>query len=168
MKRYIIPVVAALVLLFACSTLVNAQTKPEPSVKFSGEVALPLIIGASGLQQAERVTVDRKDRDGQVHHYTGVLLSDLLARAGTTMGKELRGENLTKYVLVEASDGYQIIFTLAELDPNFTDEKIILADQMDSKPLPLADGPFRIIVQNDKKPARCIKQVTSIKVGFAQ
>jgi DMSO/TMAO reductase YedYZ molybdopterin-dependent catalytic subunit len=168
MKRYIIPIAVTLVLLLTHPTWVNAQTKPEATVKISGEVSQPLTIGAAELQKAERVAVDRKDRDGKVHHYTGVLLSALLTQAGTTLGKDLRGENLTKYVLVEASDGYQIIFTLAELDTDFTDEKIILADQMDDRPLPLADGPFRIIVQNDKKPARCIKQVTSIKVGFAQ
>lgn len=112
--------------------------------------------------------ISRKDRDNKEHHYTGVLLSTLLADSGTTTGKELRGENLTKYVIVEASDGYQVIFSLAELDAEFSDNKIILADTIDSTPLAPADGPFRIIVQNDKRPARCIKQVNSIRVGFAK
>jgi DMSO/TMAO reductase YedYZ molybdopterin-dependent catalytic subunit len=100
--------------------------------------------------------------------YTGVLLSAILQRAGATMGKDLKGENLTKYATVEASDGYQVVFALAELDKDFTDRQIILATQIDGKPLAPADGPSRIIVQDEKKPARCIKQVTAIKVAFAK
>ena len=84
------------------------------------------------------------------------------------MGNDLKGENLTKFISVSASDGYQVVFALAELDKSFTDRVIILASLMDGKPLPTGDGPFRIIVQDEKKPARCIKQVTSIKVAFAK
>jgi len=109
-----------------------------------------------------------KDKDGNEHAYTGVLLADLLQKAGTTMGKDLKGKNLTKFISVEASDGYQVVFALAELDKDFTDRTIILANMMDGKPLPTGDGPFRIIVQDEKKPARCIKQVTAIKVQFAK
>jgi hypothetical protein len=70
--------------------------------------------------------------------------------------------------LVEARDGYQVVFALAELDKDFTDRRIILADKVDGKSLSPADGPFRIIVQDEKKPARCIKQVTGIKIQFAK
>ena len=95
-------------------------------------------------------------------------MSTILQKAGVTSGKDLRGKNLTKYVQVEASDGYQVVFALAELDKDFTDRMIILADEVDGKPLAAGDGPFRIIVQDEKKPARCIKQVTAIKVAYAK
>ena len=80
----------------------------------------------------------------------------------------MKGENLTKYVLAEASDGYQVTFALAELDKDFTDRLIILATTIDGKPLAAGDGPFRIIIQDEKKPARCMKQVTGLKVMFAK
>ena len=91
-------------------------------------------------------------------------MSDILLKAGAALGKDLRGGNLNKCLLVEAIDGYQVVFALAELDQAFTDRVIILANEMDGKPLPAADGPFSIIVQDEKKPARCIKQVVGMYV----
>ena len=149
--------------------LIHAQTAgKQASVKITGEVTTPLDIKLEDLKQYKQTEVIRKDRDGNDHTYSGVILADLLQKAGVTLGKDMRGENLTKYVLVDASDGYQVVFALAELDKDFTDRTIILADMVDGKPLAAADGPFRIIVQNEKKPVRCIKQVTSLKVVFAK
>lgn len=143
--------------------LTNAQT-----VKVSGEVTAPLTLDATSFHQFAQVSETRKDRDGLDHTYTGVPLAEILKKAGATMEGALKGENLTKYLLVEASDGYQVIFALAELDKSFTDQVIILADTIDGKPLAAGDGPFRIIVPNDKKPARCAKQVIGLKVMFAK
>ena len=108
------------------------------------------------------------NKDGKDHVYSGVILSTILQKAGVTSGKDLRGKNLAKYILITANDGYKVIFALAELDKDFTDKIVILADKADGKPLPVGDGPFRVIVQDEKKPARCIKQVTEIKVQIAQ
>jgi DMSO/TMAO reductase YedYZ molybdopterin-dependent catalytic subunit len=138
----------------------------QQSVKISGEVTAPLALTSADLQKFNQVAVTRKDRDAKDHTYSGALLSDILQKAGVTMAAQLKGENLSKYLWVEASDGYQVIFALAELDKSFTDRLIILADKMDGKPLPAGDGPFRIIVQDEKKPARCIKQVTSMRIQF--
>jgi DMSO/TMAO reductase YedYZ molybdopterin-dependent catalytic subunit len=162
MKKYTL-----ILLLLIAGFGTRAQTK-EAVVKVTGEVTNPLTIGSADLQQYKQTTVTRKDRDGKDHTYSGVIVSEILAKAGVTLGPELRGENLAKYLLVEASDGYQVLFALAELDKGFTDRSIILADKIDGQPLAPADGPFRIIVQDEKKPARCIKQVTAMKVLFAK
>ena len=166
MKRYCMIAFIGLLAYITPNSL-KAQTK-QATVKISGEVTAPLTIGEADLQKFEQTKVVRKDRDGNDHTYSGVVLATLLQKAGATLGKDLRGENLTKYVLIDAADGYQVVFALAELDKDFTDRTIILADQMDGKPLPVADGPFRIIVQDEKKPARCMKQVTAMRVMFAK
>ncbi len=169
MKKYYWVVIAIVAGFLSNPVLTKAQdASKEASVKVSGEVATSLELKLADLQQFQQADVTRKDRDGKDHVYSGVVLADILQKAGATMGKDLRGENLTKYILVEASDGYQVIFALAELDKGFTDRTIILASRVDGKPLPDGDGPFRIIVQDEKKPARCIKQVTGIKVLFAK
>jgi len=168
MKNNLIALIISLSLTFGLFLPSAAQVKKEVAVKISGELTKPLSLTVTDLQKMERVEVSRKDRDNKEHQYSGVSLSGLLTLCGATMGKDLRGENLIKYVIIEASDGYQVIFSLAELDSEFSDQKIILADTIDNLPLAAADGPLRIIVQNDKKPARCIKQVTSIKIGFAK
>ncbi len=91
----------------------------------------------------------------------------ILKNAGVSLGEELRGENLTKYLLVEASDGYQVVFSLAEIDPAFTSRKIILANRKDGVLLSSDEGPFHIVIDGEKRKARNARQVISIKVKFA-
>jgi len=116
----------------------------------------------------KRVTVSMKDRDGNEHAYTGVAVADILEMAGVTIGRQLRGKNLTKYMLVKCADGYEVLFSLAELDADFTDRTVIIADQSEGKPLPPGKGPFRLVVPGEKKPARCSFQVTELIIKFAK
>lgn len=160
MKKHLIKI--ALIGLFIAPLTTSAQ-----SVKVTGEVSSPLTIDAKSLHEFKQVTVTRKDKDGKTDHaYTGVTLSDILKKAGVTMEDALKGKNLTKCVLIDAADNYEVAFALAELDKNYTDRMIILADTVDGKPLPQGEGPFRIIVQDEKKPARCVREVVGLKVMY--
>lgn len=153
------------VLLYCLTTLVSqAQTV----LTISGEVTKPLTMQAADLQAMAHTTVTAKDRDGKDHTYSGVPLADLLKQAGATMGGELRGENLTKFVLVKAVDGYEVLFALPEIDADFATRTIILADNVDGAPLPQGVGPYRMVVPGEKKPARWIREVKSIEVRFAK
>jgi DMSO/TMAO reductase YedYZ molybdopterin-dependent catalytic subunit len=152
-----------LVFLSFLTIAVKAQT-----VKVTGEVITPLTLDAASLNQYTQTTVARKDKEGKDHNYTGVTLLEILKKAGVTMEEALKGKNLTKYLLVEASDNYQVVFALAELDKSYTDRAIILASTVDGKALPEGEGPFRIIVQDEKKPARCVRQVIGLKVQIAK
>ncbi len=169
MKKHHLLIAYSLFVLLIAPVFLKAQSSAKrPSIMVTGEVITPLDLTVDDLQQFKQTEVVRKDKDGKDHTYSGVLLSAILQKAGVTLGKDLRGKNLTKYALVDASDGYQVIFALAELDKDFTDRVIILATQIDGKPLAAGDGPFRIIVQDEKKPARCIRLVTGIKIVFAK
>jgi len=137
-------------------------------VKVSGEVLTPLTLSLTDLATMPRTEVSAKDKQGASHTFSGVALAEIFKKAGVTTGKQLRGENLAKYVLVTCADNYQIVFSLAELDSSFTDRVVILADQMEGKPLPAGVGPFRIIVPGEKKPARNCFQVTAIAIKFAK
>ncbi|MEO7991878.1 MAG: molybdopterin-dependent oxidoreductase [Chryseolinea sp.] len=145
-----------------------AQTASKPFVTVEGEVLKPLKLTLEHLLKLKQTEVKAKDRDGKEHIFKGVRLFDLLDSAGVTLGKELRGENLTKYVLIKAVDGYEVIFSLPEIDPEFTGQTILIAYQMDGNPLPKGEGPFRIVAPNDKKPARWIRELTTIKVVFSK
>ena len=152
MKKYALTLLAFIALLInPYLTKLHAQAK-EATVKVTGEVITPLDLKLADLQQFKQTEVQRKDRDGKDHIYTGVILADILQKAGATIGKDLTKENLAKYVLVEASDGYQVVFGLAELDKGFTDRLIILATQIDGKPLDPRDGPFVLLCRKRKKP----------------
>ena len=56
------------------------------------------------------------------------------------------------------------MFALVELSPELTDRVILLADTKDGEPLPPREGPFRIVVPGDKRPARWVRQVRAVTV----
>jgi len=161
-----VPLALALFVCLGISTATFAQN--AASVSVSGEVATPLDLKISDLSGYKQVSHKVKDRDNKEHEFKGVPLIEVLEKAGVTTGSKLRGENLAKYVLIKAADGYEVIYSLPEIDPEFTDQIIILATQKDGQPLPAGEGPFRIITPNDKKQARWIREVRSIKVAFAK
>lgn len=72
------------------------------------------------------------------------------------------------YLLVEAADNYHAVFSLPELDDTYTDKVVILADMQDGKPLDAKNGPWQIVVPDEKKHARWVRQVTALKVIKAQ
>ncbi len=138
----------------------------QAQLTVDGEVMRPLKITPDGLAKFKTAEVKAKDRDGKEHTYRGTLLATVLDSAGVTLGKELRGENLVKYVVVRAADGYEVIYSLAEIDPELSSSVVLLATHVDGSPLPKGEGPFRLVAPNDKRPARWIREITSIKVMF--
>lgn len=80
------------------------------------------------------------------------------------LSDKMKGPQLTQALLFGASDGYQVVFALAEIDPAFATREIILADTRDGKPLDAKEGPFRVIAPGDNRGARWIRQVTSVKI----
>ena len=160
---------APLLLICLFSMYSHAQEKASgPFIKISGELAKPLSLSAADLAKMKHTTATLKDRDGNEHLYKGVAIQDILELSGVTTGKQLRGENLSKYLLVKCADGYELVFSLAELDSGFTDRVVILADELEGKPLPAGKGPFRLIVPGEKKPARSSFQVVEFIVRFAK
>ena len=153
------------------AVVVSSCLKAQPSTSsfaVEGEVVRPLRIGKSELNGLKQTEVNATDHGGQQRVYKGVALFDILNAAGVTLGSLLRGKNLLKYVEVRAADGYEVIFSLPEIDPEFTAQTILLAYEVDGKPLPKGEGPFRLVVPNDKKHARWIRDITTITVTFSK
>lgn len=154
--------------LLGCSLYSATAQNKESFIKVEGEVTKPLTLYPADLAKMNRVEAVLKDRDGKTATYSGVSVYEILKSAGVTLGKELHGENLSKYLLVRAGDGYEVLFSLAELDPDFSNKFVILADQVDGKPLPAGKGPFRFVVPDEKRPARSIFEVTNLIIRFAK
>lgn len=100
--------------------------------------------------------------------YSGVRLSDLLAKLGAPLGNELRGKALAGYVVAAGSDGYKAVLALGEVDPNFHPGEVLVADTMDGKPLDAHSGPFKLVVTEDKRPTRSVRNLVSIELKEAQ
>lgn len=137
------------------------------ALTISGEVTKPVTLQEAEIEDMPHIGVTVKDQDGNEHRYTGVALSDLLKRAGTTLGNELRGKNLRKFVLIKGADAYEVLFALPELDPEFATQTILLADAVDGVPLVPGAGPYRLVVPGEKRPTRWVRNVKSIDVRLA-
>ena len=141
---------------------VAAQETPS-SVEVTGNVQQPLTLTADDLAKMPRASV-RTTNSGMETVYEGVWLHEVLKKAGAAQGSTLRGKALASYVLAQAQDGYQVVFSLAELDPSFIDNQILLADTANGKPLFGAQGRFRLVVPKDKPGARSIRMLTKLEV----
>jgi DMSO/TMAO reductase YedYZ molybdopterin-dependent catalytic subunit len=152
----------SLVFGFLVAALLAGQDAPA-TVQITGAVKQPLTLTADDLAKMPRASV-KTTSSGMETVYEGVWLHEILKRAGVAQGSELRGKALTNYVLAEAQDGYQVVFSLAELDPAFIDNEILLADTANGKPLFGAQGRFRLVAPKDKPGARSIRMLSKIEV----
>jgi DMSO/TMAO reductase YedYZ molybdopterin-dependent catalytic subunit len=150
-----------LVALLAATFL--AAQESRPTIQVTGAVKEPLTLTADDLSKMPRATVRTKSNGLEVV-YEGVPLHEVLKRAGVPLGSELRGKALASYLLASAEDGYQVVFSIAELDPAFTDSVMLLADTADGKPLFGAQGRFRLVVAKDKPGARSVRMLTKLEV----
>ncbi len=153
----------SLILVAAACAL--AQTVPAPAVlAVAGDVPAPLQLKAEDLAKMPRETVSVQEQDGSRIQYEGVPLREVLAKAGAPLGKELRGKALASYVLAKARDGYEVVFTLGEIDASFGNQTILIADKRDGKALFGYQGPFRLVCPNDKAGARSVRMLESLEL----
>lgn len=138
----------------------HAPAAPMPAPAASIDV--PLDAAALGGLTRSRVTASAH---GQALDCNGVALIDLLRKAGAMPAEPLRGGmQLGRRVEVLARDGYRVTFSLGELDPSLGNRQVFLVDQCDGKPLAADSGPLRLIVPEDSRPARGIRQIERITV----
>jgi DMSO/TMAO reductase YedYZ molybdopterin-dependent catalytic subunit len=152
----------SLVLAVLASGVLLAQDA-QPTVQVTGAVKQPLTLSADDLAKMPRATV-RTTSNGMETVYEGVWLHEVLKKAGVPQGSELRGKALASYVLAEAQDGYQVLFSLGELDPAFIDNEILLADTANGKALFGGQGRFRLVAPKDKPGARSVRMLTKLEV----
>jgi hypothetical protein len=103
--------------------------------------------------------------ENKTETYEGVLLEELLRRAGVPQGDQLRGKLLATCVIAEAEDGYKVAFSIAELDSGIANSEILVADTVDGAPIDAKRGPFRLVAPHDTRPARWVRMLKSITVS---
>jgi DMSO/TMAO reductase YedYZ molybdopterin-dependent catalytic subunit len=138
-------------------------TAPSPTLKIDGNVATPLELSLADLKSMPRQTLKVfNPHEKKTEVYQGVPLQELFRRAGVPHGEQLRGALMTTYVLATASDGYRVVFSLAELDPGIQDSDVIVADTLNGAALGPGQGPLKLVAPRDKRPARWIRMLKSL------
>jgi Oxidoreductase molybdopterin binding domain len=143
--------------------LVSAAARAQ-TVAVGGAVPQPYTLTDSLVATLPHVDVRAADHGQPEATYSGVTLRDVVARAGAPTGAAIRGPALATVVVCTASDGYHVVFTLAELDSAFSDRTVLVATRRDGQPLPEREGHFRIIVPGDQRPARWLRQLAGITI----
>jgi hypothetical protein len=146
--------------LILSTTLVHCQ-----QLTVQTEAGKQTILSRADIEALPRINLNAGDPPGA---FAAVSLKALLEKAGVGFGEGLKGKRLASYLLVEAADGYRVVFALPEIDPAFTDKQIVLAFSRDGKPLDDKEGPYRIVIPDEKRKARWVRQVTTLKIMDAQ
>lgn len=112
------------------------------------------------LRKLPQRELKAKDHRGTEATFSGVLVADILQHCKVPMGKDLRGPALATALRVEAADKYRVVFSLPELDPEWTDKTVLLATSRDGQPLDAEHGPAQIVVSPEKRHSRWVKRVS--------
>jgi hypothetical protein len=146
----------------AAAGLVVATGAAAQSIALTGLAGEKVELGAADLAALPHQAVTLQ-LEGKTEPCDAVPLSLILAKVGAPHGKALRGPEMADVVLVGAADGYHIALALAETDVLMRGaDQVFLADRCSGGPMAPPEGPFRLVVLGDKRPARSARQVTSI------
>ena len=99
----------------------------------------------------------------QTGRYTGVSLWDLLQEAGVKNTAGKNNDKLRKYVVATGSDGYDAVFSLTELNPEFGDEIVLVAYSKDNEQLPPNEGMARVVIGTDKRRGRLVSNLVRLE-----
>ena len=99
--------------------------------------------------------------------YVGPTLGDVLAGAGFVVGKPTQREMLRSYVQAAGTDKYWVLYSLTEVEPSEHDGDVIVATGMNGGGLG-ADGQFKLVSSQDKKPQRWVRNLATITVKVAE
>jgi hypothetical protein len=153
---------SALIVLISASTFLQCQQLVVQTD--AGKQTL----SRTDLEALPHVKVTASEHGSAPVSFEGVTLKSVLEKAGVTFGESMKGKRLTNCLLVEAADGYRAVIALPELDPEFTNKQTVLAFLREGKPLSEKEGPYRIVIPDEKRMARWVRQVTTLKIVDVQ
>ena len=90
--------------------------------------------------------------------YSGVPVKDLLALLGPA-----KGSTNMQVIIAGSTDDFHVAITLCDINPECRSGQAIVADSLDGAPLGV-DGAFKLILTEDKKPARWARNLQSLNV----
>jgi DMSO/TMAO reductase YedYZ molybdopterin-dependent catalytic subunit len=139
---------ASAVLVSFLAIMPAAAQSPSPVLSLGGKVKMPLHLTLDDLKKMPPVHEDaayETERGPVKGSYTGVLLWSLIAKAGG-IDDAARGAAVRYVIRITATDGYVVVTSTGEIDPDF------------------GGRAARVVMPGDKKGGRNIHDVTTITV----
>ncbi len=140
--------------------------------RLGGQVEEHKTFTLSDLQSlpASKVTVTFQTGKGQeTHTYIGVPLWQIIeSSGGLKPNPSVKNNLLRQYVAVEATDCYEAIVSVGEIEPNFEGKQVLIAyaeeDPSDGQKLLSDEGFARLVVPGDQAGGRYVSNVRRIVV----
>jgi DMSO/TMAO reductase YedYZ molybdopterin-dependent catalytic subunit len=175
LRMLLVIVIGATGIIGALSSATANQASPSASpsagvesIEIRGEVANPGIVTLADAQALPAETVDvtylMDDGSEEAHTYTGAHLWDVLQLAEPLIDADLPETSLSMYIVLTAADGYVVVLSLGEIDPEFGGYPYLLAWDQDGQPLSSERGPLMLVPSGDRSEGRYIYSLVSIEV----
>jgi len=107
----------------------------DGALHVSGQVLNPLKLTADDLKNnyaAQKADVSFLSGTGTTKaSFTGVYLLDILDAAQVNYNPDQKNDTLSLYIVATGSDGYQAIIAYGDIDPNFGNQPILVAQELD-------------------------------------
>ena len=145
----------------------HARSVPSTDLTVTGPQGKTMTLSVDDLKALPHKTATVMNEHAKANEtYSGVALTDLLAKVGVPIGKDLKGKAYVMYVVAEGTDHYKVLYSLDEVDTAAHAGDVIVADTLNGAPL-AADGAFKLVSTEDKRPARWVRNLATITVKTA-
>lgn len=116
------------------------------------------------VRSLEQRVVEVTERDGTKASYRGAWLGEVLDFGCDSTAWLDKHGSLRAVVKVTAADGFVAVVAMAEALKDFSDHPVMLAWQRNGEPLSERHGPFQLVLADDRKPGRNVRQVKVLEV----
>ncbi|HEY4375178.1 MAG TPA: sulfite oxidase-like oxidoreductase [Burkholderiales bacterium] len=164
--RFVLGLFAAAPLFFLAAPAVQAQ---EAALRIEGIGDAPTTLTLADLRGMKRQAVEdkRAPRNGKgpetVVHYGGVLLADVLDRAGFNKLDPHMKRRAAVFAI--ASDNYEVAYSWGEIYNSAAGAHIVVLDEREGKPQDAAEGPLGLAAFDDRNPGpRHVKRLLVLRV----
>lgn len=154
-------------LLLAGLLLALAMPASAQDLKVSKADGTSVTLSAETLADLPRAQVSVEGKAGP-DLYEGPVLAHVMRAAGLPAGMRAHGAPMRGYLVVRGADGYAAVLSAVEADKDLHGDGAILADTVNGGPLPDREGPRRVVVGDDLKPWRSVRQVVAIDHRLAE
>lgn len=169
MSSSVIKVLVLSVLLPGCVSHLRAQAMAPMQKPADLSTTLTLTVNGRSIQLSLAELAALPQTSVKVHNehtkreetYTGVAMIDLLPRAGLALNPETEQLRYHSYVRAQGTDRYFVLYSVSEMDPAHHNAQAIVATHVDGHDLG-QDGRLKLVSTADTKPARWVRNLTSL------
>ena len=146
------------------------MSMPKPAAKASTELTLTGLGGKkktltpAEFKQLPHITVSvHNAHSGKDETYSGVPVKQLLTMVESAKEEGPKTSTNMQVVIAGATDNFHVAMTLCDTNPDCRNGQTLVADMEDGAPI-ANDGAFKLILTEDKKPARWARNLQSLTV----